>query len=79
MLYSELFLCLLLTEYVSTIITPNILGGRNATPGEFYAMVGIIVRTSANTRHLCGGTLINLKNVITAAHCTHELYPDKVS
>ncbi|XP_049547158.1 trypsin alpha-like [Anopheles darlingi] len=46
---------------------PRIVGGSLATVGEFPAMVSLqLVRNSA---HVCGGTLITMAHVLTAAHC----------
>ncbi|XP_050092551.1 trypsin alpha-like [Anopheles aquasalis] len=46
---------------------PRIVGGLLATIGEFPAMVSLqLVRNSA---HVCGGTLITMSQVLTAAHC----------
>ncbi|XP_035786291.1 trypsin alpha-like [Anopheles albimanus] len=46
---------------------PRIVGGSLATVGEFPAMVSLqLVRNSA---HVCGGTLLTMAQVLTAAHC----------
>ncbi|XP_073988611.1 trypsin-1-like isoform X2 [Rhodnius prolixus] len=45
--------------------TGRIIGGTDATPGEFPWIVSITRRGG----HFCGGTLLNNKWVLTAAHC----------
>ncbi|MGZ6086105.1 MAG: serine protease [Polyangiales bacterium] len=46
----------------------RIIGGTNASPGEFPWMVSI-ERLGATWSHSCGGTLITSSAVLTAAHC----------
>ncbi|XP_041783205.1 trypsin beta-like [Anopheles merus] len=53
---------------------PRIIGGTLATVGEFPAMVSLqLVRNSA---HVCGGTLITMGHVMTAAHCVTNVRGD---
>uniref|UniRef100_A0A182MXP9 Peptidase S1 domain-containing protein n=1 Tax=Anopheles dirus TaxID=7168 RepID=A0A182MXP9_9DIPT len=50
---------------------PRIVGGAPATHGEFPAMVSLqLVRSSA---HVCGGTLLTMAHVLTAAHCVTDV------
>uniref|UniRef100_A0A182JEV3 Uncharacterized protein n=1 Tax=Anopheles atroparvus TaxID=41427 RepID=A0A182JEV3_ANOAO len=50
---------------------PRIVGGSLATSGEFPAMVSLqLVRNSA---HVCGGTLLSMSQVLTAAHCVTDV------
>lgn len=50
---------------------PDIIGGREATPGAWPWQVGLINRMNENTflGQFCGGTLIASDWVLTAAHC----------
>lgn len=45
---------------------PRIVGGTRAHEGEFPAKVSLQSRQGF---HFCGGTLIDLQHVLTAAHC----------
>lgn len=46
---------------------PMIVGGVEATKGEFPFMVSL--QNASNRRHFCGGSLISPEWVLTAAHC----------
>lgn len=52
---------------------PAIVGGKPAQEGEFPAHVSV---QSRNGRHICGGTLIDLDYVLTAAHCVTDAKGD---
>lgn len=45
---------------------PRIIGGTLATLGEFPGSVSLQTRQGF---HFCGGTLIDMQHVLTAAHC----------
>ncbi|KAI1957759.1 hypothetical protein LOZ58_005509 [Ophidiomyces ophidiicola] len=50
---------------VSTPLTKRIINGSPATLGQFPSLVSI----SRDGEHICGGALLDGRNVLTAAHC----------
>ncbi|XP_047346991.1 trypsin-1-like [Vespa velutina] len=52
------------------LFSPRIVGGENANKGEFPYQVSLQWGlTSSNTKHFCGGSILNEKWIITAGHC----------
>ncbi|CAG9809636.1 unnamed protein product [Chironomus riparius] len=49
---------------------PRIIGGTPAFHGEFLAKISLQTRRG---HHFCGGSIIDLRHVLTAAHCLTEL------
>lgn len=64
------FIAGLMASAVSAAPTPqdsvNIVGGTAATAGEFP----FIVSLQRSGSHFCGGSLLDSRTVVTAAHCT---------
>lgn len=54
--------------------TPFIIGGSNATLGQFPHQVLIYIQVSASAVYICGGSLIKYNWVLTAAHCVEMSY-----
>lgn len=51
----------------------RIVGGRNASAGEFPWQVSIgIVSPSGTIMHNCGGAILNKNTVLTAGHCVEN-------
>lgn len=67
---SKLLLCFIVIRHATVVLSQRrIVGGTNAKPGEFPALVKLYVHTRDGKQLLCGGTLIDLIHVLTAAHC----------
>lgn len=73
-----LLLLLLLLNQTHGDITPNILEGEFAKHGEFPAIVALKIRRS-HTVYVCGGVLINARNILTAAHCVYHIKHNAVN
>jgi secreted trypsin-like serine protease len=58
---------------------PKIIGGRPATPGAYPWQVSLVVSSisDAGRGHFCGGSILNEKWIITAAHCMTQLTPSQ--
>jgi secreted trypsin-like serine protease len=50
-------------------IDPKIIGGSNASPGEFPWQVSIQVVQGGSRFHMCGGSILSNNKIATAAHC----------
>uniref|UniRef100_A0A336MRV9 CSON005441 protein n=1 Tax=Culicoides sonorensis TaxID=179676 RepID=A0A336MRV9_CULSO len=51
----------------------RIVGGENAVQGEFPYIVSIRWGILGTSQHVCGGTILNERWVLTAGHCVTEL------
>ncbi|KAK5645607.1 hypothetical protein RI129_004071 [Pyrocoelia pectoralis] len=58
-------LILIYLNYAAAALESRIINGRDALPGEF----GYIVSVQKYFNHICGGSIINEYNVLTAASC----------
>ena len=58
----------------------EIIGGRQADPGEYPFMVGLLRRNVADRyqAQFCGGSLIAADLVLTAAHCVDGMRADRL-
>ncbi|XP_040281715.1 transmembrane protease serine 13 [Bufo bufo] len=53
----------------------RIIGGTEATSGDWPWQISLQVRTSSQYEHICGGTIINNYWVLTASHCFSTSIP----
>ncbi|KAK7883029.1 hypothetical protein WMY93_029203 [Mugilogobius chulae] len=60
----------------SAFKTTRIVGGENATPGEFPWQVSLQVKKYG---HLCGASIISSRWLVTAAHCVQDNSKDRFS
>lgn len=59
-------ICFLLV--ICAEIKDRIIGGENARPGQFPYQVSL----QCGNRHICGGSILNEKYILTAAHCVDK-------
>lgn len=53
----------------------RIVGGENTLLGEYPWQVSLLYQ-GVIKNHMCGGSLVSSRHVVTAAHCTQNLTPD---
>lgn len=54
----------------------RILGGRLAFPGQFPHQIAIRVNMTGEFMHMCGGSIITDRYIVTAAHCFLDEFPE---
>ncbi|XP_076625997.1 chymotrypsin-1-like [Colletes latitarsis] len=59
-------------KLVDTQNGERIVGGINSQPGQFPYLVSLRVQN----RHICGGSILNNNNILTAAHCVTAAAPN---
>lgn len=59
---------------------PSIIGGNNASEGQFPYQLIVLAVVSSSEAYLCGGAFISRNTVLTAAHCVnkHLSTPERV-
>jgi len=68
-----------LSSQTTTSVTPKIVGGHEATPGDWPWMTALVYRGSdAYSGQFCGGALIAPQWVVTAAHCVEDIRPGQI-
>ena len=55
-------------------ISGRIIGGTETSSNEFPWQVYLVMETNSGSRLVCGGSLIDSKWVLTAAHCLDQGY-----
>ncbi|CAG2165208.1 unnamed protein product [Oppiella nova] len=62
-----------------TRVQTRVVGGQAAEPNELPFMVSLQANDSSkNLKHFCGGSILNNRWILTAAHCVHPLINPKV-
>ncbi|KXJ73384.1 hypothetical protein RP20_CCG015992 [Aedes albopictus] len=59
-------------DYIELARGGRVVGGINALPNEFPSIVSVQRLILTLSAHICGGTIINQRFVLTAAHCITE-------
>ncbi|XP_076641362.1 chymotrypsin-1 [Halictus rubicundus] len=68
-MYAPTILVLCLAASAYAFPEGHIVGGHDAPPGKYPYQVSL----KSNGRHFCGGSIINARYILTAAHCVHGL------
>lgn len=54
----------------------RIFGGQEATPGQFPHQISLRLNRNNTYRHICGGSIIADRFILTAAHCYPRRFPN---
>lgn len=58
------------------LVEDRIFGGEEADPGQFPHQVSLRLNRNNTYHHICGGSIISNRFVLTAAHCYPPGYPN---
>lgn len=54
----------------------RVFGGQEAKPGQFPHQISLRLFRNNTHRHICGGSIISDRFILTAAHCYPLMYPN---
>lgn len=66
----------LTTTFGLQLTTDRIFGGEEAEPGQFPHQVSLRLQRNDTFRHICGGSIISNRFILTAAHCYPQIFPN---